>query len=309
MGLSARKAIVLGKLESVAGTDPVPTVAANAIQCKNVNITPLRGEFKDRNLVRPYFGASGTVLVGRDALIDFEVELTGSGTAGTAPAFGPLLKACDMLETLTASTKADYTPLTGGTDTLTLYTNIDGIQYKITGAKGSWMLDMKAKDFPTLKFSFLGTYNAPVDATLSAPVYTAWKDPVPADKVFTPTFLVHGQSGCFESFSVDYGNVVTHSVRIGCDVTSVTDRNTKGSVEFEMQLVAQKNWIETVRQATRDAVQIIHGNVAGNICEITGPKVQLLNPSFGETDGLHMIKLDTSFTSNVGNDEIRLSFR
>ena len=42
--------------------------------------------------------------------VTFEVEMAGSGTAGTAPAFGPLLKACGNSETIVTDTSVTYAP-------------------------------------------------------------------------------------------------------------------------------------------------------------------------------------------------------
>jgi hypothetical protein len=49
--------------------------------------------------------------------ISFDMYLKGSGTAGTAPEFGPLLKACGMLETITAAAVGAPTAATAGTTT------------------------------------------------------------------------------------------------------------------------------------------------------------------------------------------------
>ena len=93
MPLLTRKRLIVAKIESTYGTDPTPT-GANAILVRNLEITPLEAETVNRDLVRPYLGASDQLLAQTRVSMTFEVEMAGSGTAGTAPAYGPLLKAC-----------------------------------------------------------------------------------------------------------------------------------------------------------------------------------------------------------------------
>lgn len=103
MPLLARKRVLLAKIETTYGTDPTPTGAANAILVRNMSITPQDADLSDRDLVRPYIGRSEQLPAGIRAMVDFEVEIAGAGTAGTAPGYGPILRACGFSETLTAA--------------------------------------------------------------------------------------------------------------------------------------------------------------------------------------------------------------
>lgn len=101
--LLTRKRIILAKIEGTYGTDPTPTGASNAILVRNFTVTPMESDFADRDLIRPYLGRSEQLPAGIRMMAEFECELAGSGTAGTAPAWGPLLRACAFSQTLTAS--------------------------------------------------------------------------------------------------------------------------------------------------------------------------------------------------------------
>ena len=98
MPLLQRKRVILAKVETTYGVDPTPTGAANAILVRNLNVTPQDADFSDRNLVRPYIGRSEQLPAAIRAMVDFEVEMAGSGTAGVAPGYGPLLRACGFSE-------------------------------------------------------------------------------------------------------------------------------------------------------------------------------------------------------------------
>ena len=97
-----RNASILAKIESVYGTTPTPTGADNAMLISDFNIN-YQAQNVPRELVRPFMGGSEH-LVGRVFVeLTFNVEFASSGTAGTAPAYGPLLRACGFAETVTAA--------------------------------------------------------------------------------------------------------------------------------------------------------------------------------------------------------------
>ena len=102
MALLSRRRILLAKIETTYGVDSSP-VAANAMLIRNMDITPLDSEIVSRDLVRPYFGNYDQIIAAQKVGLSFEVELQSSGTAGVAPAYGPLLRACGLAETVTAA--------------------------------------------------------------------------------------------------------------------------------------------------------------------------------------------------------------
>ena len=98
MALLTRKRLLLAEIESTYGTDPTPG-AADAVLVRDLNITPAQSDVVNRDLVRPYLGASEQLLANTRVECTFSVELAGSGTAGTAPRFASVLKACGLAET------------------------------------------------------------------------------------------------------------------------------------------------------------------------------------------------------------------
>ena len=86
MPLLTRRQLLLAETELTYGTDPTPTSSANAILVRNIEVTPLEADTVSRELIRPYLGQSEQLLAQTRVLVNFEVELAGSGTAGTAPA-------------------------------------------------------------------------------------------------------------------------------------------------------------------------------------------------------------------------------
>ena len=93
MALLTRKRVILIEAESSYGTDP-GMASADAVLVRDLSITPQSSDVVSRELIRPYLGSSEQLLANTRVECTFAVELTGSGTAGTAPRYGDALKAC-----------------------------------------------------------------------------------------------------------------------------------------------------------------------------------------------------------------------
>lgn len=306
MALTRKKLLVV-KIETAYGTDSVPT-GSQAIQVSDLSITPLENDVVDRDILRPFLGSSDKLPGGARVKIECTAELTGSGAVGVVPNIDALLRACGMAAVTTAATKVDYTPVSGGFESATMYYNQDGLLHKATGCRGTWSLDLKAKGIPKIKFSFTGIYNPVTDTAMLAPTYTAAQTPVLVSTVNTTTTL-HGFAGKVESLSADCGNDVVYRELVGAKSVEITNRAVAGEIVIEMPTVAAKDWFGIAVASTTGALAIQHGTVAGNIVEISAPKVSVNNPSYQDGDGYVMLKMGMAITPNLGNDEIKLTFR
>lgn len=310
MSKFVNKTLILAKLEVTPGTDIVPA-AADAILVGNPNIVPLEMSYAERNLVRSFFGNSDAIPTVRKVRVTFEVELQGSGTAGTAPAYGGLLQACACAETIVAVTSVTYAPQSPGVKTVSIYYNVDGLLHKIVWARGNARLMIKANDIPKIAFEFIGLDTGATDTALvSSPVFTGFKTPLAANKVNTPTFSLFGASSlALESFELNLGVVNEQVSRIGSEQVLNTDRKAVGSIMIEMTTVAVKDWLSQVKNGTLGALNLVHGTVAGSIVTIAGANLQLTSPQFSSIQGIQMVQFTTKFMpSNSGNDEFSIAF-
>ncbi|HQU04222.1 MAG TPA: phage tail tube protein, partial [Acidocella sp.] len=190
-----RTRFILAELEATYGVDPVPTPATNAILCKtSLAITPMEATQVKRDLITPYMGDIGALLADTYVKIDFEVELSGSGTAGTPPGMDPLLQLCGFAATTVAATSVTYAPVSTNftSGTLYFYGQTDGgtaVLHKLTGCRGDFTLDLATKAVPYVKFTIMGLYNAPTE--LAAPAgftYAKFAKPViPLSGITTAT--------------------------------------------------------------------------------------------------------------------------
>jgi len=300
-----RKTVILVKTEVTPGTDPVPTGAANAILAANFNFTPLELTYAERNNIRGFFGNFESLPAMRIVKCSFDVEAQGSGTAATPTNYGPLLTACGALETITTSVA--YTPQSPGIKTATIYVSIDGVQHKITYARGNCKFKLKANGIPYFTFEFVGLDSAIADVALPTGTYSAFGTPLVANLTNTTPVTLHAISTCaVESFEFDMGNQIEHIVRLGTgnDTVQHTDRKSKGSITFEMQPIATKDWFAAIRAGTIAAFTLTHGTVAGSKVTVAGAQVQLESPSFSEIQGIQMLTLALRFNpSSTGNDD------
>ncbi|MEO5336871.1 MAG: phage tail tube protein [Magnetospirillum sp. WYHS-4] len=310
MSLRTRKQALLAKIETTYGTDAGPTGAANAMLVTGLEIVPLEGENVSRNLVRPHFGNDQQIPVGAHVSCTFKVEMAGAGAAGTAPAYGVLLRACAFAETVTPATEVVYDPVSEGIESVTLYIYKDGNLHKLLGWRGSVSMDLTAKQIPMLSFTGRGIWSDPVAGALPAADTTAFKAPVPGSKAHTPTITLHGIASPMETISIDLANQVVFRALVGAESVEITDRKPTGRIQIEDPGVAAKNYFTTAKAATLGALQLIHGTTAGNIVQIDAGNVQVLNPKYADSDGVQMLGMDLALVpSDAGDDEISITVK
>ena len=273
-----RKRVILAKIEVTEGTDPTPTGAANAIMIGEPSITPLAGGTADRGLVRQTLGAATVLPVNSHVLVEFPVEIAGAGAAGTAPAYGPLLRACGLAETINAGVDVQYDPVSVDPESVTVYFYADANFHKLLGARGNARIALPPNDVPHLMFAFTGLWVAPANAALPTPTLTAFKDPLPVSKTNTPTFSLHAFAGVMESMEIDLGNQVVHRDRPGSARVLISDRVSTGTVGLQSPALGTKDFFAIAKAGTLGALQVIHGTVAGNIVQVDAPRCSSPNP-------------------------------
>lgn len=308
MALLARKKILLAKVESTYGTDPTPAGASDAIQTSELSITPLAGPTVSRNLDRATLGNDLQIQVGTYVELSFKVEVAGGGAVDTAPAYSVLMQGAAFSETVNASTSVEFDPVSASIDSLTMYFHHDGQLHKLTGARGTFSISLDAGIIPTYNFSFTGLYNAPSSTADAVPDFSSFQTPVPVNNTNMTTFSLHSQSLTMVNCSIDIANEVVYRNVVGNESVEIIDRAVSGSVTFEAPAISTKDWFTTAVNSTTGALSIVHGTSAGNIVTISAPNVQIVSPTYGESDGISVITANLSFVpSSTGNDEVQIT--
>ncbi|MCY3689257.1 MAG: phage tail tube protein [Gammaproteobacteria bacterium] len=308
MTLHYREQLILAKTEATAGT-AVTLAAADAILCGGVELTPLAGERRERENIQPFLGARKQLWARRHARLRFDVELAGSGAAGTAPAWGMLLEACFMKETIQANTSAAYAPDTpDAPKSLTISCNVAGVRQTLSGCRGTWSLNVQSGEAPMLRFDFVGAYADPVDAAFtSSPDYTDFKEPLPAGTVNTPTASIYGANVTLHGIEIDYGANVSWTDLIGASAgPRLGDRVMTGRLTIDAPKVAALALVKKAADSEAGALSLIHGTAEGGIVAVAAPKLRLDEPSYGESDGVWTVQSGFSLLPTSGNDEITI---
>jgi uncharacterized protein YejL (UPF0352 family) len=312
MSFLSRNQIVLAKIETTYGTDPTPTEGANAILTKNLARVMYAGNRVSRDLNYPYMGNDHSINTAPYVTVTFDVELSGSGAAGTAPQLDCLLRACGCAVTIVEDASVTYTPVSKAFESVTLYYNYDGEMQKVVGARGTAVLNMSKGGLPMLSFTFTGRYAKPSAVSMYDPTYNAVA-PLPFSSYNTPTFSVHSQPVIGESLSLDLGCTVVHRNLAGFDGVMITDRAPTGTVVFDAPTIATKDFFAAMESHNKapveGAISVVHGTTAGNIVTISLPQSQITDIAEQESDGVRSFSASyIPVPTDAGNDEFSIAF-
>lgn len=312
-----RNTIILAKIETTIGTDAVPTGAANAILA--VDPAPPRYTFQnvDRNVIRGYYGAAEQLVGSSYVTLEFGVELAGSGTAGTAPAWGALLQACAMAEVVTAGQRVEYNPVSTGLKAVTIYYHVDGVLHKALGCMGTVQVQMEEGSIPQLRFTFTGIYGGVTSAANPTGTYTAWSTPQVVDTdnsglvtlggSYSAGAISGGTTACSRGLTFDLGNQVSYQSMLGpCSGVEITNRAATGSVVLDLDAAGEVAAFAAVNANTLTSIGMQHGSTAGNRVLVFAPAAQRVNPTHQDNDGRLHLALDLRLTPVSGNDELRI---
>lgn len=304
----AKRLAMLLKPETTYGIDATPAVA-DAIIGSNVSFTPLEAEEVRRDLLLPYLGNQGAILTAEYGRVEFDVEIAGSGVAGTAPKFGALLRTAGFAATITASTDVTYDIVEDAVESGSLYFIHDKVRHIFLGGQANLALNFAAKQIPKFRVTYVGLIGAVSDiGSMPAVSQSGWTKPVPVSKANT-TLSLHGWSAVAESLSIDLGNTLTPRHLIGDERILIEDRQSTGTAVVEARDVGTIDWFTRARNSTRGALSLVHGTGAGNIVEISAPAVEIGKPSQGETNGVINYSLPLRICPDIGRDELTIVVR
>ena len=297
--------VALAKIETTYGTDSVPTAAANAILFQDADLAPMEAEQPERPMVLPWLGNRPVNLVSQRTRLQGSIDLAGSGAAGTAPAYGPLLRACGLAQTITPATRVDYTPVSTGEEAVTLYVHPDGKLHAALGARGTFGLDIQGGQTPRFTFDLQGIYVAPTAVSLPAPTLSGFIDPLPVSRANTPTCTLNGQNVVLRGFTYTHGNSIQVRDLPNARAMRIANRAPSATVTIEDPDALTPNFFTAL--GTRVAFNLVHGTAAGNIVDVTLGQARLLNPRYSNEDDMRMLTFDLRpEPSTSGNDEFRL---
>lgn len=314
-----KKTVIAAKLETVYGQDALPTGANDAVLVTDMNITPLDAQNIDRKVVRGGFGASEQLVGPASVKISYTVELAGSGTAGTPPQCGRLLRACSVAEHIYSDTapRVEYLPVSELQESITQYYYDDGVLHKALGVMGEFSLSAKAGDIPKMAFEWTGLDGGVAVANTTGN-YSKWKKPVPMTKAnviditlgatYLAGALTDGTRYNSTGLDMKCGNQVQFDPLLSQETADINDRESTGSIELELTAAQEVAMAAKVKANETTSLAITIGLVAGNKVIFFAPRVQLLGWKKVDRNGKRLIGFDLRFIPDDDNVDWRIVF-
>lgn len=298
---------IIAKVETEYAVDPNPTGAANAILASDVTFTPMESDRVQRNVERRHMGAQGGFETSFRSTLALSVELVGSGTAGVAPGWDPLIRACGAARTITADTSVEYDPITDEKESAAIYFDLDGTLYKMLGTRGTATLTVNAAGIPVIAYTLTSLFTMPAEAARLTPNYALFQAPQVASKANTPTFTIGGLPFVMRSFSLNLGCDVQGRFLVGQEAILIVDKTEEAQTQIEAVPLGVYNPYAMAKEGALQEIVLTHGTNAGRIVTIELPFAQQHTPGFTQEQNIVEWPLTFSPTPSAGDDNWKLT--
>lgn len=302
------KKVILLKAEATEGTDSAPAGATDALRVLNYQPNFMDADGKVRNIEKAYFGADPVAMANFKRGASFDLELHGSGAAGTAPQWMSALRFAGFAAPVLAAGATATQDPTSTVPSASHWAYIDNLLLKTVGARASVGYTVEDDEIPILNYTLLGRppVNLAEEAAPGAPTIAGVTDPIIASSENT-TFTLDGFSPALRRMTMNANVDLQFRSLIGPqDRVAYRDRNWNGQIVIELPDLATKNYFEKIRPGTTMVSQLVHGTVAGNIVTIQHPKLQITgNVELSEEQGALMATLPVTALPVAGNDEVK----
>ncbi len=204
-----------------------------------------------------------------------------------------------------------YTPVSASYGSVSIYTYIDTVVHKSPGSRGTFSLNAEVGGIPLVNFTMTGLYSAPADVIPPVASYGDQATPNIFRQGNTGGFRLQGYSGCLQSVSLDIGNTIDYSERVGCaKEVNITARAITGNVLIEAPTMAQRDYFTAaLNDGLLGELSFIHGTAANNIVGLYSNRVKIGAPTYEDLNGTQMLRVPvTLIPSATGNDELRLVY-
>lgn len=313
-----RKTSILVKIETVYGTPATPTAAANAILVNDVNLK-IAGEVLERDFYKSSLSRMPFARGMKHAEISFTTELKGTGTRGSLPAVGwegTLFRGCGMAETIVASTRVAYAPVSASMEGVTLQVYKDGLYHVLSGCRGTFAMNFEVGKYPTVKWDMKGLYSAVTDATVATT--QAFSTVVPPTCLSAGLSLIDsaatfGSSAIVEKVEIAMNNDLAMRKSInsadGLFEWMITGRKPGGS--FDPEAITQATYATWTKwaAATQHALNLGPiGSASGNIITVTAPALQYRDIDYADRNGILAYQIPFDLAMSAGDDELVITF-
>lgn len=298
--------LLTAAIETVSGTDEVPTPAANSIWASDVNVN-WEGDENERNADTGNHGAKPWTYGNKRGTMTFTVELAGSGVVGAAPPIGPVLRGMGWAEVIDAGVSVTYNPISTGFETLSIYVDVDGVLYKCIGSLGDGSWNVAVDGFGTITCTYTGDFQPWTERAFVAGDFTSFVVPTTVESV-NSSFTLNAVALDCRNWSLGQGNEINRLHTTDTKKTAKTGHNHTGSFRIWRPLLATANVLSMVESHSIFPLVFTIGTAPGYIVKIS-QNVQLQYPTESNDQNVHCYDVGyKAIPSGAGGDETTIEF-
>jgi len=191
---------------------------------------------------------------------------------------------------------------------MTMNAYYDGTKRIVAGIMGSIKSIHEVNKIGMFEFKGMGIYAGPADVAFPAQTYNATMPEI----LISSGLTVQGFQMVATKAEFDIGNTVSKRLdtRAATGILGfhIPKREPVGSLDPEYELVATHDYIGRLRAGTLGALTMQHGQVAGNKCTITAPKLQYMDFKDTDREGGHACDIGFAMREDAGDDELVYTF-
>lgn len=308
---------ILLKLETVEGIAEVLSGATNALLTFQGSVQ-VESDKLEREIDAAFFHANPFVLINRRVTVQFDIEMLGAATQGTAAPISPVLRAAAMSETLVATVpgppivpgSASYKPRTDGIESATVHFNHGGVLFKASGCKANIEWEIAIDNYAKGKVTLTGLVelsDLPAAAAAVAVTLTAFRTP-PAISAANWTVLLNGVAVECTKISLNHGADVQIHHHSESRVARVMDRKPSGSITIYLPDLAVLNPYSIAANHTDVALSSVIDGGAGKKISLLAGVVQIEEPKVTEINKGIGLEIPLVPKPTNGNDEYNWLF-
>lgn len=320
MALLNKRASLLAKIETTYGTDATPAAADGFFAVAGSAPTIVKQDNKLTDVAR---GGTMSILPPaepgpRHLEVSFRIPLRGAGSAYSAtvlPKAASILRACGLQQTVTTTLgleKVEYKPRSSGFESTSLYYYVDGLLYKLLGARGSVNLVSKTGGPMYAECRMQALWSDPADVSIVAPT---GEPTVPHPALLSSLLQIgtENYAAAIENININLNQTLVaapdSTKADGTGGIYIVGREPNGSMDPEAALAATFNHYGKWKAATKMDLSYQHGSVQYNRIKVACPQIVFSDVRPGDRSGITTFTAPFDIVSDTaaGDDELTLT--
>ena len=266
------------------GNNAIQSGTPVSMLTSGLEITPVTGDDIERPLDNGQRGGKQTLAVGTHVTMTAPFEITGSGTATTAPAYGMFFESAGYAPTVGAD-NVKYNRVTDNSEKdITTTGYMDGTMHYVPGVRSTFTTTMNVGEVPTFAFETTGLLGTIAAGAVPNATFTEFKDPVKVGATQT-TMLLGGVEKAMLEFNCAENNEVVWDENTIAEAVYITDWAAEGTILIEAEDLGTFDPFDIYQKGTLLPLKITHGTQTGYIYEFEATQIQLGQPAYADRNG------------------------